>query len=224
MDIYYSTDKLKDTFIRIYSKESGILRRTKYLAEIHTRDKRIKRVYELDPSILQEFIKTYKHLFEIANLPWPVFNSESLKNELIEFSQSEIFARMLGTFMGGLHIDYKLTDTGFVLKGNHNQFHLELSHERGRFIHKGNPIFARVTSNWNTYDCDVQLTKEQVQLFMGLICFRFNLGLMPSALNHTSYKKIYKPGTFYDMNLTLLTYQNQHIRDAKLVINNHCNF
>lgn len=204
METILSANKLELTYLKIYSKESGIFSKsTNYFAELYKQNK-LCRKYDIDVKYIGQFISTYQGLFDIANRPWPTFN-ESEKAKLRDFLNSGFLSKMVGSFLGGLMLKYSETTNRITVISNRNQFNLQLVNGIGSYSYKADASFARIDPDfYNINDCNVSLEKSQVEFFLACIGYKFLLGLMPGLMHHVSSNKIYTD-SIYDIALSLPT-------------------
>lgn len=202
MEIILTAHKLQSTYLKIYSKEGGFFSKSiKYYAELYRRNKLYWK-YDIDSKYIDQFISTYTGLFAIANRPWPKFN-ESEKSALNDFVNSGFLAKMVGQFLGGLMLKYNEEYNRISVESNRNQFKLQLNGYIGSYIFKADSCFKRVDpDHYNAGDCHVQLNKQQIELFLACVGYKFLLQLIPGYDNSVHSTKILSD-SFYEILLSL---------------------
>lgn len=204
--------------MKIYSKPGGIFsKRIIYFAELY-KENQLRYKYEIEEQYINQFSKTYQGLFEISNRPIPKF-TDSERTSLQQFIESGLLLRMVGDFLGGLNLNFKEEGSRIIIEANRGQFNLSLIGNKGNYVWKANPMFERIDPNYNIRDCEISLSKFQVELFLACIGYKFSLDLLPGYINHISNSKI-TSDSIYDI---LLSLPNDWLSSiAKCVINNRC--
>lgn len=186
MNILLVAQKLDNTYLKIYTKEEGFFSKNeKYYAELYS-EGQLQRKYKVESKYIAQFVSTYKGLFDIANRPWPNF-SESETERLLEFINSGFLCEMIERFDCGMMLKYH-EDTNLIsVVTGLNEFNLHLYGESGIYTYKADKSWARIDPDYyDYYNCNCQLNRSQIELFLATIGYQFNQGLMPGIIRDIS--------------------------------------
>ena len=188
---YYNFYKYPNAYLRIFSKEKSFLGKEweTFHAERYV-DGRLIEKFKIAERIVGNFCQLYKNLFYLANRK-PNFTSKTnLKNRLKPFIHSEIYQKMLGWFLGGLHIRFYDNNDGFKLTSNYEQFVLIADNNRCAisFTEK-DLVNYKVLENGRKINATI--TREEGELFLCVIGLKFfyNNNFVPILLNREPMTK-----------------------------------
>lgn len=204
--------------MKIYSKPGGIFsKRILFFAELY-KENQLRYKYEIEEKYINQFTKTYQGLFEISNRPIPKF-TDSERAVLQHFIESGLLLRMVGDFLGGQNLTFKEEGCRITIEANRGQFNLSLVGDSGKYVWKANSMFERIDPDFNIRDCEIPVSKIQVELFLACIGYKFSIDLLSGYSNHISSSKI-TSDSIYDI---LLSLPNEWLSSiAKCIINNRC--